>query len=119
MSINQNKTEKTYITIYMRNSVLIFESLQYLDMVFQGGDDESDNGDMDFGGFADKGTDLSQESSSQDPFSQSQDTFTQPNLGDATMFTGEKLLAQPYKVTGVLILLLPNALLKLPHYEID
>lgn len=53
---------------------------------------------MDFGDFA-AGTDFSQESSSQDPFSQSQDVFTQPNMGDATVLTGDKLLAQPYKVS--------------------
>jgi hypothetical protein len=54
---------------------------------------------MDFGNFVAAGTDFSQESSSsQDPFSQSQDTFTQPNLGDGTILTGDKLLAQPYKV---------------------
>lgn len=53
---------------------------------------------MDFGNFVAAGTDFSQESSSQDPFSQSQDTFTQVNPADGTVLTGEKLLAQPYKV---------------------
>ncbi|XP_060588425.1 condensin complex subunit 2-like [Ruditapes philippinarum] len=66
------------------------------------GDDDNDSGDMDFGNFVAAGTDFSQESSSsQDPFSQSQDTFTQPNLGDGTILTGDKLLAQPYKVAKI------------------
>jgi len=68
-------------------------------VVFQNADDENESGDMDFGTFEGAGTDFIQESSSsQDPFSQSQDTFTQANATDATMLTGDKLLAQPYKV---------------------
>lgn len=64
-------------------------------------DEDNDSGDMDFGSFVGAGTDFSQESSSQDPFSQSQDTFTQGNPGDGTVLTGENLLAQPYKVAKI------------------
>ncbi|XP_045188524.2 condensin complex subunit 2-like isoform X2 [Mercenaria mercenaria] len=64
-------------------------------------DDDNDSGDMDFGNFVAAGTDFRQESSSQDPFSQSQDTFTQVNPGDGTMLTGDKLIAQPYKVAKI------------------
>ena len=69
----------------------------------QGGndDDDDESGDIEFGNFTAAGTDFSQESSSQDPFSQSQDPFTQLNPQDSlegTILSGDKLLAQPYKV---------------------
>ncbi|WAR21575.1 CND2-like protein [Mya arenaria] len=65
-------------------------------------DDDNDSGDVDFGNFVAAGTDFNSESSSsQDPFSQSQDTFTQANPGDGTLLTGNTLLAQPYKVAKI------------------
>lgn len=65
-------------------------------------DDDNDSGDIDFGNFVAAGTDLTQESSSsQDPFSQTQDVFTQPQPGDATILSMDKLLAQPYKVAKI------------------
>ena len=70
----------------------------------QGGneDDDDDSGEIEFGNFTAAGTDFSQESSSQDPFSQSQDNFTQLNALEnleGTILSGDKLLAQPYKVS--------------------
>lgn len=64
--------------------------------------EDSDSGDLDFGNFMETGPDYTQEStSSQDPFSQSQDTFTQVNPVDGTLLTGDKLIAQPYKVAKI------------------
>ena len=79
----------------------VFSCLTYN---LQGGneDDDDESGDIEFGNFTAAGTDFSQESSSQDPFSQSQDIFTQLNPQESlegTILSGDKLLAQPYKVS--------------------
>lgn len=63
-------------------------------------DDDNDDGDMDFGDFGAKEIEDSQESSSQDPFGQSQDPFTQ-NFTANESILGDKLLAQPYKVNKI------------------
>lgn len=88
-------------------SRLCFYFQSNIDDVFIKVEDDNDSGEVDFGNFVDGGTDYTDEiSSSQDPFSQSQDVFTQGNnTADGTVLSGDKLLAQPYKVHSCFVLL--------------